>query len=354
MRWLNRDAVVRVRFTRSLPPPTMSKLAVVTADALVLIDKATLKDAPAAVPATCNFLSQPTASAWAPDNSCLFIALPDAIEKYDSAGAHLDTVFALTEPAAALVSKDRGNTLIFAAQNEVTVLETHSRKVANKFTTHRHDIVDLALNNDSSLLAAISSNAVHVYNLSLASHTILRGPPSGTFTACAFHLHTRTRLLIGIGLYLAVYDTSRSGGPVKTIVLEKGAGDIVAITCSPFSKTLVAVACAGGNVVLIDLEKEKGCVHIRSCFQLHTHTLASLHSVYRTVSTHIPLTSLVFSPEGGALYAATESGKILQMDLRSLDTPPKEISVTATGQRVVCIAMQVRLRLISTVNVTER
>jgi protein NEDD1 len=35
-------------------------------------------------------------------------------------------------------------------------------------------------------------------------------------------------------------------------------GEIVGLTCSPFSKTLVAVATSGGNVGLVDLDKEKG------------------------------------------------------------------------------------------------
>jgi protein NEDD1 len=35
-------------------------------------------------------------------------------------------------------------------------------------------------------------------------------------------------------------------------------GDIVAVACSPFSKTLVAVASSSGSVGLVDLDKEKG------------------------------------------------------------------------------------------------
>jgi protein NEDD1 len=46
---------------------------------------------------------------------------------------------------------------------------------------------------------------------------------------------------------------------MRSIALnEANSGDIIAIACSPFSKTLVAVATTGGYVVLIDLEKEKG------------------------------------------------------------------------------------------------
>lgn len=231
-------------------------LAVATTDALVLLPPPTLKNPPSSLPPTATFLAQPSATAWATDNTALFLALPDAIEKYDSTGTHLDTVYSASDPVTALVAKDKGNTLLFSVGNEVLVFDVHARKVAHRFTSHRHDVVGLTLSSDASLLAAISSNAVHVYNLSLASHTILRGFPTGPINTCAFHPHTRTRLLLGIGHHLAIYDTSRTSGPAKTCTLEKGAGDIVAITSSPYSKTLVALASTSGNVCLVDLEKD--------------------------------------------------------------------------------------------------
>lgn len=240
----------------------MSRLAVATTDALVVLDRQTLKELPAQVHPACSFLARPTAIAWAPDNSCLYLSLPDAIEKYDPSGAHIDTVYPTPDLVSGLVSKDKGRTVIFAIRSEVTVLDVFSRKVVHTFNSHRHNIVALALSSDASLLASISHNAVHVHNLAQASHTVLRGFPTGTFTACAFHPHDKTRLLLGVGLHLAVYDTTRTSGPVKTINFEKGTGDIVGIASSPFSKTLVALACSTGNMILIDLEKEKGCVDL--------------------------------------------------------------------------------------------
>lgn len=50
------------------------------------------------------------------------------------------------------------------------------------------------------------------------------------------------------------------------------------------------------------------------------------------------LLSLVFSPEGAALYAGTDNGKLLILDLRALDKPAKSIDV---GGPVVCISVQV-------------
>ena len=167
-----------------------------------------------------------------------------------------------SDPYVSLLVKDRGNTVIYAKGKRVVVASASSGKVGHTFETHKAPVGSLALSNDSSLLASTSAHAIHVHNLTLASHTVLRGLPSGggAVTTCAFHPHSRTRLLVGFGTQLLVYDTTRPSGPVKSVPLDKdhkNPGSIVAVTCSPFSKTLVAVACSGGTIGLIDLEKEK-------------------------------------------------------------------------------------------------
>lgn len=53
------------------------------------------------------------------------------------------------------------------------------------------------------------------------------------------------------------------------------------------------------------------------------------------------VTSLVFSPEGAAMYIGTDSGNLLVVDLRSLEKPPKSISASGIGSRVECLAIQV-------------
>jgi protein NEDD1 len=56
-----------------------------------------------------------------------------------------------------------------------------------------------------------------------------------------------------------VYDTTRPSSPGKKIPMSEAVqGEICAIACSPFSKSLVAVATLGGSVAMIDLDKEKG------------------------------------------------------------------------------------------------
>ena len=54
------------------------------------------------------------------------------------------------------------------------------------------------------------------------------------------------------------------------------------------------------------------------------------------------ITSLVFSPEGAAMYIGTDGGNLLVVDLRSLDKPPKSISASEIGSRVECLVVQVR------------
>jgi protein NEDD1 len=119
----------------------------------------------------------------------------------------------------------------------------------------------LSLSNDTTLLSSTSAAAAHVHNLSLGSHTVLKGLPlvGQSISTSAFRPQLRTRLMLGIGKQLVVYDTARLSGPINTIGLSQtNSGDITAVACSPFSKTLVAVATTGGTVGLVDLEKEKG------------------------------------------------------------------------------------------------
>ena len=56
----------------------------------------------------------------------------------------------------------------------------------------------------------------------------------------------------------------------------------------------------------------------------------------------------MFSPEGAALYAGTENGKVLVLDLRALDKPAKVIAVGSEIEAVVCMSVQVRSALLLT------
>ena len=237
-------------------------LAVCTSSTLALLDAPTLRRAPASLgPDSIRLLRSPTAITWSQDNSYLFVAQADGIHKFEPVGHHTGVVYETAHPITALAIRDKGNSILYNNGAEITILDTPSGNVTQNFNLHKTNVTSLSLSNDTTLLASTSTDTVLVHNLTMASHTVLRGLPTGDITTCVFHTHTRTRLLIGIGNQLAIYDTSRPSSPAKVISLEKaGSGRIVSIACSPFSKTLLAVACAGGLVGLVDLDKDKGSV----------------------------------------------------------------------------------------------
>jgi protein NEDD1 len=232
-------------------------LAATTTDTLCITDPAVLKKAPSSIPSCLDLINPPTASSWSFDNAFLYLSSAHTIHKYDPSLNTLTNVYTSDgrDSITHLVLKDKG-TLLFAVGDKIQVLE--GGKVTRTFDSHKSSVTSLSLSNDSTLLASTSTGAAHVYNLSLGSHTVLRGLTGQSIHACTFHPHARTRLLLACGKQLMVYDTTRPSGPSKTVVMsESVSGNITSVACSPFSKTLVAVATSGGFVGLIDLEKEK-------------------------------------------------------------------------------------------------
>jgi protein NEDD1 len=59
----------------------------------------------------------------------------------------------------------------------------------------------------------------------------------------------------------------------------------------------------------------------------------------------VPLTTVTFSAEGAAIYLGTENGKLLVLDLRGLDKPPKTIIVSEAGAGIRTMTTQVHLAL---------
>lgn len=270
-----------------------SMLAVATTDALTLIEAQSVKRASSSTTISPShaLLSQPTGTAWSQDNSSLFVASSRTIQRYDATSDTIRSLYTSSEeePIAHLVAKDKGSTLIFNQSHRIHVLEYGSPnkpKISQTFESHKAPITSLSFSNDFTLLASTSAGAAHVHNFSMGSHTVLRGlsvSSQSFINTCAFHPHSRTRLLLGIGSQLVVYDTTRPSGPIKTVPMSaeaSGHGDIVAIACSPFSKTLVAVSTLSGYVGLIDLDKEKGCVRFVLsivCVLIHENQTLSFH-----------------------------------------------------------------------------
>lgn len=246
-------------------------LAVSTTDGLHLIAPTTFKNPPATLEPSFRLEQAPSATAWASDNSALFLAHSHAIEKYSTDGSiPVHSLDIDSPPISHLVCSDKGNTLILSAGSAVHILENaiSGPRITRSLETHKLPVQALSLSHDHTLLASIAADAAHVHNLGLSSHTILRGlpltPTATTIATCGFHLHVRTRLLLGIGRQLVVYDTTRPSSPTK--VISTGEAEVAFIACSPFSKTLVAVASTSGVVSLVDLEKDKRCVLSLSVF----------------------------------------------------------------------------------------
>lgn len=255
-------------------------LAVTTKTALSLIDASALRRGPVSVLPSCDLPAEPTSSTWAPDNNSLFISTATEVYQHGPSGALLETIYSSSSeqlgPISSLTSTEKSSTIVFSRAESIYFVETQTGKVSQTLDTHRTPVISISPSNDYTLLASASSKAVHVHNLSSSSHTALRGLPSGEITTCVFHPHFRTRLLLGISSELVVYDTAKPSAPLKVIPMDKGKdehGDIVAIACSPFSKTFAAVACSRGFLNFLDIEKQKAYVSFKVVSLSHSDEL---------------------------------------------------------------------------------
>jgi protein NEDD1 len=238
-------------------------LATTTTDTLGIVDSALLKKLPSSIPACLDLIASPVASSWSPDNINLFIASSRTIHKYDSSSNIIRSVYDVegSESIRALVSKDK-DTIIFSLDNHINIFRFQGSETytVQALGSHKAPVTSLSLSNDSSLLASASTGVVYVHNIASGSHTVLRGLGNGEpgSTSVTFHMHSRTRLLVSLARQILVYDTTRPSNPLKAIPLfDSSPGDIVALSCSPFSKTLSAIATSLGFVVMVDLEKDK-------------------------------------------------------------------------------------------------
>lgn len=64
------------------------------------------------------------------------------------------------------------------------------------------------------------------------------------------------------------------------------------------------------------------------------------------MSLHATVTCMTFSAEGAALYAGTDDGRLLTVDLRALDKPAKAVTLSDSILPIICLSIQVRLSLI--------
>lgn len=246
----------------------MTTLAVATTEHLLLPVAASLKRTPSLLSSNPRIsIPRPLAGTWSPDNSAFFLISSDGIRKYNNRGSAERLIFSSLdgeELQACVVAKDDG-TVIGALSNKIAILEpvppSNDYKIVRTIDVHSSPISSLAISNDGTVLASASQAAVYIHKLEGGPHTALRGLPQSSEEPplCILSPHFRTKLIIGSGQVLYVYDINRPSSPTKTIPLGSSAnGDVISLACSPYSKTLVAVACEGGTVHLVDFEQEKG------------------------------------------------------------------------------------------------
>jgi protein NEDD1 len=245
-------------------------LAILTTGHITITEHSALRRAPATLTPSCQVpLSAYVSSVWSPDNGSLYIATKDSINRYDASGTLVKSLWPLPDgddipldDIGGLTVKDKG-TLILCTGNTVHMVEHSSSassptKIVQTLPGHPDStpIHALSLSHDSTLLTVASPNAVVVHNLALGTQTTLCKLP-GRVAVCTFHVHSRVRLLLGVSHKLVIYDITRPSGPSRVTSVGDGvAGDVVAVACSPYSKTLIAVACSGGYIALVDLDKE--------------------------------------------------------------------------------------------------
>lgn len=253
-------------------------LAILTTDHITITEHSTLRRAPLPLTPSCQVpLSAYVSSVWSPDNGSLYVATIDSVTRYDASGTLIKSLWPLpdgddipSDDIGGLAVKDKG-TLILSMGSAVHMVEHSSSassptKIVQTLPFHPDSdpIHALSLSHDSTLLTVASPGAVVVHNLALGTQTTLRGLP-GRVAVCTFHVHSRVRLLLGIGHKLVIYDITRASGPSRVTSIGDGrAGDVVAVACSPYSKTLLAVACSGGYVALVDLDKELRYIYLSS------------------------------------------------------------------------------------------
>ncbi|EJD53098.1 WD40 repeat-like protein [Auricularia subglabra TFB-10046 SS5] len=288
-------------------------LAVVTGSELVWLDS---KQATAA-PLSRTTLATPTA--FAADGPTVYVAFAHGVAKYGrDSGVHLFS-HGQSEEASALCVGDSGAVFV-ARANSIFVYDPGSIEPAQTLEGHSSPITSLALSNDGTALAS-TSKTVHVHNLSTQSRTILRGLPCPNAVAsCAtFHPSRPNTLFVAISRQLVIYDTTKPAGPAKVVQIGGSAsGDIVGIDCSPFSRSLLAVACSGGIVGIVDLDKEKPLV--------------------KTIDTKARLTSLRFQPDAAVIVVGTADGRLQYHDLRATDKQPNVVTVDKHGGSILGLA----------------
>ncbi|CAE6523419.1 unnamed protein product [Rhizoctonia solani] len=273
---------------------------------------------PSRIPSSCI--------SWSYDGSTLFVASGGSVSAYDpSSGAWLRDIVKEGEGGiggaklGAMEVIDGPNSsglmLALARGPRAVLFDAEARRPVLTIEGHKSSIQAMSVACDQSLLATSSTDATMITNISQQSTTVLRGAPAGSSTA-AFHPSRRTTLLILSPKGLHVFDTTKGGAPIRTIAISKVEGTGGSIAFSPSTPSLVAIALPGrdGRVVLLDIDKDS--------------------SLLKKFNVEENVTAMSFSHDGATIIVTSETGRIMQLNLRNTDAPGQTVTVDPAGGRI--------------------
>jgi protein NEDD1 len=228
-------------------------LAVLSTDKLTTIS---LKRRANSINSTLSLPFKPSSLTSSP--STFFIASSDTIYACNPSSLALTPIHTAASRISHLLATT--DALVYTTNTTIHILSPARARAAQIIVSHDTPVTAIALSNNVSLIASVTSSEVHIHNIALkkTAPIVLRLPPSVPVTTALFHPHACTRLVLGAGTLLFVFDTAKPDDPPRCITVETG--DIKAMSCSPFSKSLIALATSGGSVGLVDLDKEKPSV----------------------------------------------------------------------------------------------
>ncbi|CAE6430104.1 unnamed protein product [Rhizoctonia solani] len=315
----------------------MSLIAVTTSQGLSVISSSALQASdPNPAPIFTTALTPPSripssCISWSYDASTVFVASGGSVSAYDpTSGAWLRDVIREGEGgiggaklgAMAVIDGPDipGLMLALARGPRAVVFDTEARRAILTVEGHKSSIQAMSVACDQSLLATCSGDSTMVTNIPQQSTVVLRGAPAGALAA-AFHPSRRTTLLILSPKGLHVFDTTKGGAPIRTIPISKVEGCGASIAFSPSTSSLVAIALPGrdGRVVLLDIDRDS--------------------SLLKKFNVEENVTAMSFSHDGATIIVTSETGRVMQLNLRSTDAPGQTVTVDPAGGRIGGMAL---------------
>ncbi|KAG9086876.1 hypothetical protein FS749_003308 [Ceratobasidium sp. UAMH 11750] len=316
----------------------MSLIAVTSSQGFSVLPSSALRAShPDPAPTITTALTPPSripspCISWSPDASTIYVASGGSVSAYNPSGSFIRDVVREGEGGIGgaklgtmVVLQTQSGTdpvLAFSRGARAVVFDSETRRALQTVEGHRSSITTMSLAQDQSLLATSSGETTVITNLVQQTNTVLRNAPPGV-VAVAFHPAKRSTLLILSPRGLHVFDTAKGNAPTRTIPIGKAEGGAGYIAFSPITPALVAVLVPGSGtrVLMLDIEKES--------------SLVKKFTVEENVSV------MSFSHDGGSIIVGTEVGRVLQLNLRSMDKPAQAVAVDPTRGRIGGLSLAV-------------